>query len=56
MTYKEGINWLRENGVAKNSETGEAFEFGDDIPESAERHIVDTINRVGSLALVDVSV
>jgi len=52
MTYEEGIEWLRANGVVKNSETGELFQLGDDIPESAERHIVDTINRVGFLALL----
>ncbi len=45
MTYRDVIKWLQEKGVTK-ADSGEPFETGDDIPASAERHMVDTIHRV----------
>eukprot|EP00834_Sanchytrium_tribonematis_P005330 NODE_316_length_9983_cov_1.089741.p1 type:complete len:551 gc:universal NODE_316_length_9983_cov_1.089741:4391-6043(+) len=44
MTYKEAIKWLRENNIEKSEEDGGGpYEFGDDIPEAAERKMVDTL-------------
>lgn len=44
MKYAEAIEWLNEHKVI-NSDTGEAFKFGDDISEAEERHMTDTINE-----------
>lgn len=52
MNYADGIKWLKEHGVKKpvldekGEKIGEAdYEFGEDIPESPERHMTDTINE-----------
>ena len=44
MKYVDALDWLNEHGVV-NSDTGEAFKFGDDIAEAEERHMTDTINE-----------
>jgi len=47
MTYEEVIDLLQSgNGVAKNSETGELFQLGDDIPEWALKNIVRAFREV----------
>ena len=43
MTYVEAIEWLRNENYTK--EDGSAFQFGDDIPEMAERKMTDTIGE-----------
>lgn len=43
MDYVDAIQWLNEHGIKK--EDGTDFEFGDDIPESPERKMVDQINE-----------
>ncbi|PVU97920.1 hypothetical protein BB561_000176 [Smittium simulii] len=43
MRYSDAIIWLNEHGIKR--EDGQDFEFGDDIPESPERLMTDTINR-----------
>ena len=46
MSYKDAITWLKEHKVNKLEEDGGgAYEFGDDIPESAERFMVDTLKE-----------
>lgn len=52
MEYSEAIKWLNENGVKKDVvdengvKTGTCdYEFGEDIPESPERRMTDTINE-----------
>uniref|UniRef100_A0A0A9ZDW0 Asparagine--tRNA ligase, cytoplasmic n=1 Tax=Lygus hesperus TaxID=30085 RepID=A0A0A9ZDW0_LYGHE len=44
MTYNDAIQWLCDNSIM-NEETGTVFTFGDDITESPERRMVDTINK-----------
>eukprot|EP01086_Lenisia_limosa_P001701 TRINITY_DN1347_c0_g1_i1.p1 TRINITY_DN1347_c0_g1~~TRINITY_DN1347_c0_g1_i1.p1 ORF type:complete len:442 (+),score=135.56 TRINITY_DN1347_c0_g1_i1:226-1551(+) len=44
MSYVDAIEWLRNEKVFKDG--GEIlYEFGDDIPESAERYMTDKINE-----------
>ena len=52
MDYADAIKWLKEKGIKKDvmnekgEKTGEAdYEFGEDIPESPERRMTDTINE-----------
>ena len=49
MTYEDAIKWLNNNHVLTEDEenpgTQREFRFGDDIPESPERHMTDTIGR-----------
>ncbi|KAF5277418.1 hypothetical protein FQA39_LY06231 [Lamprigera yunnana] len=43
MNYSEAIEYLKENNIRK--EDGSIFEFGEDIPEMAERKMTDLINK-----------
>ncbi|OUM57156.1 hypothetical protein PIROE2DRAFT_21530 [Piromyces sp. E2] len=43
MEYAEAIQWLKDHDVKK--EDGTFYEFGEDIPESPERKMTDTINE-----------
>ncbi len=52
MNYSDAIQWLKDHGIKKdifdenNNKIGEAdYEFGEDIPESPERRMTDTINE-----------
>ena len=46
MSYKDAIKWLKDNNVDKLEEDGGgSYEFGDDIPESAERKMVDQLKE-----------
>lgn len=52
MDYGDAIKWLNEKGIKKDLldkagvKIGEAdYEFGEDIPESPERRMTDTINE-----------
>ncbi len=52
MEYGDAIKWLKDNGVKKeifdenNVKIGEVdYEFGEDIPESPERRMTDTIGE-----------
>ncbi|KAI8924411.1 hypothetical protein BC831DRAFT_465799 [Entophlyctis helioformis] len=52
MNYADAIQWLKDNGVKKDVldengvKIGEAdYEFGEDIPESPERRMTDTIGE-----------
>jgi asparaginyl-tRNA synthetase len=52
MDYGDAIKWLKDNGIKKdifdenNVKIGEAdYEFGEDIPESPERRMTDTIGE-----------
>ncbi|KAI8907142.1 hypothetical protein EDD86DRAFT_227703 [Gorgonomyces haynaldii] len=52
MDYADAIRWLNENGVKKDilDENGikigeEDYVFGEDIPESPERRMTDTLNE-----------
>jgi asparaginyl-tRNA synthetase len=52
MDYVDAIKWLKEKGIKKDvlNENGEKigeadYEFGEDIPESPERRMTDTINE-----------
>ncbi|KAJ3252944.1 hypothetical protein HDU77_004851 [Chytriomyces hyalinus] len=44
MPYTDAIAWLNERNII-NEKTGKPFEFGEDIPESPERRMTDTINE-----------
>ncbi|KAJ3205926.1 hypothetical protein HDU82_004876 [Entophlyctis luteolus] len=44
MPYTDAIAWLNERNIV-NASTGKPFEFGEDIPESPERRMTDTINE-----------
>jgi len=43
MEYAEAIQWLKDHDVKKDD--GSFYEFGEDIPESPERKMTDTINE-----------
>ncbi|CAL6050203.1 Asparaginyl-tRNA_synthetase [Hexamita inflata] len=43
MTYLEALDWLNARGI--KNEGGEDFKFGDDIAESQERQMIDTIGE-----------
>lgn len=47
MRYSEAIKWLNENEIKLKLEDGSEkdFEYGDDIPESPERLMTDTIGE-----------
>eukprot|EP00835_Amoeboradix_gromovi_P004151 NODE_307_length_11332_cov_0.276774.p2 type:complete len:539 gc:universal NODE_307_length_11332_cov_0.276774:5101-6717(+) len=46
MSYKDAIKWLNDNSVMKLEEEGGGnYVFGDDIPESAERKMVDQLKE-----------
>jgi asparaginyl-tRNA synthetase len=46
MNYTEAITWLKEHGIKKDEkEGGGDYEFGDDIPESPERKMIDTLGE-----------
>ena len=52
MNYTDAIRWLNEHGIKKDIldengiKIGEAdYEYGEDIPESPERRMTDTINE-----------
>jgi asparaginyl-tRNA synthetase len=52
MNYSDAIQWLKDHGIKKDvldendNKIGEAdYEFGEDIPESPERRMTDTINE-----------
>lgn len=49
MTYKEAIQWLKENDV---KDDGKTIEFGDDIPELPERTMTDKIGEVGDFGCI----
>lgn len=42
MPYVDALEWLNEHGIP--NEDGEAFKFGDDIAEAAERKMTDELN------------
>lgn len=43
MEYADAIKYLRDNNITK--ESGEFYEFGEDIPEMPERKMTDQINE-----------
>lgn len=43
MEYSEAIKYLKENKITK--ESGDNYEFGEDIPEMPERKMTDQINE-----------
>jgi asparaginyl-tRNA synthetase len=43
MNYTDALQWLKDHKITK--EDGTFYEFGDDIPESPERRMTDTINE-----------
>jgi asparaginyl-tRNA synthetase len=52
MDYSDAILWLKEHGIKKDlldengAKIGEVdYEFGEDIPESPERRMTDTIGE-----------
>lgn len=52
MNYSDAIKWLNDHGIKKDvldesgAKIGEVdYEFGEDIPESPERRMTDTIGE-----------
>jgi asparaginyl-tRNA synthetase len=52
MNYSDAIQWLKDHNVKKEIKDEEGrvighadYEFGEDIPESPERRMTDTINE-----------
>ncbi|EFA81274.1 asparagine-tRNA ligase [Heterostelium album PN500] len=45
MDYADGIKYVREHNIYKDEATKTHFEFGDDIPEAAERKMNDQIGE-----------
>lgn len=43
MEYADAIKYLKDNNITK--ETGEFYQFGEDIPEMPERKMTDKINE-----------
>lgn len=43
MTYTDALGWLNERNI--KNDKGEPFAFGDDIAESQERQMIDTIGE-----------
>jgi asparaginyl-tRNA synthetase len=43
MEYSDAIKYLKENNITK--ESGDNYEFGEDIPEMPERKMTDKINE-----------
>jgi asparaginyl-tRNA synthetase len=45
MKYSDAIDFLKAHEIYKNDETKEFYVYGDDIPESPERRMVDMIGE-----------
>lgn len=43
MEYSEAIKYLKDHNITK--ESGDFYEFGEDIPEMPERKMTDQINE-----------
>lgn len=46
MTHREAIQYCREHEIYKDEETREHFGDRDDIPEAAERKMIDQIDKI----------